>query len=372
MVNGAPTTTSLTSSLNPSSFGQNITFTATVDAPQSRTTPTGAVTFMDGATPVGTATLSAADVTEFSTSTLSAGAHEITAIFNGSSNDAKSTSNAVLQVVNLNTASLSLTSSINPAQVGQTITFAATAGGIVLGASSDTVTFYDGSNVIGSAALNVAGGASISTNSLAIGTHSITAVLAATATHTNATSTPVSEVIVKPDFDFTGTSVSMRTGGSGTGDLQLASRNGFAGSVAVTCDPPFPLNYTCTLQQPNVSLTAGLSYVSTYTIKFQYKANIVRLRPFDRSQQMALAAMFPLALLSLTGVVRKRRTVSRIVLGLALLAILGGSTLACGHDQFISATPAGTYPITFTATGSNQGGSARITHTLTLNVVIAP
>ena len=372
VVNGAPTTTSLTSSLNPSSFGQNITFTATVDAPQSRTTPTGAVTFMDGATPVGTATLSAADVTEFSTSTLSAGAHEITAIFNGSSNDAKSTSNAVLQVVNLNTASLSLTSSINPAQVGQTITFAATAGGIVLGASSDTVTFYDGSNVIGSAALNVAGGASISTNSLAIGTHSITAVLAATATHTNATSTPVSEVIVKPDFDFTGTSVSMRTGGSGTGDLQLASRNGFAGSVAVTCDPPFPLNYTCTLQQPNVSLTAGLSYVSTYTIKFQYKANIVRLRPFDRSQQVALAAAFPLALLSLTGVVRKRRTVSRIVLGLALLAILGGSTLACGHDQFISATPAGTYPITFTATGSNQGGSAPITHTLTLNVVIAP
>src|ERR1700730_5992408 len=42
-------TTSLTSSLNPSIFGQSVTFTATV-APQFSGTPTGTVTFYDGTT----------------------------------------------------------------------------------------------------------------------------------------------------------------------------------------------------------------------------------------------------------------------------------------------------------------------------------
>jgi hypothetical protein len=70
----------------------------------------------------------------------------------------------------------------------------------------------------------------------------------------------VSEVIVQPNFSFYGNSVTMLTGGSGTSILELASRNGFAGIVTVTCNPPFPLNYTCTLQQSSVQLGNGLIY----------------------------------------------------------------------------------------------------------------
>jgi hypothetical protein len=44
----------LTSSQNPSNFGQAVTFTATVTG----TSPTGTVTFKDGATVLGTGTLS--------------------------------------------------------------------------------------------------------------------------------------------------------------------------------------------------------------------------------------------------------------------------------------------------------------------------
>ena len=147
VVNGAPTTTTLTSSLNPSNFGQTVTFTAAVAAPQSTTTPTGNVTFMDGATTLGSATLSTSDVAAFSTPSLAAGSHNIAAVFNGSVNDNKSTSNTVVQIVNLNTAALSLTASPNPAQVGQAVTFTASASGILLGATPDAVSFYDGSTL---------------------------------------------------------------------------------------------------------------------------------------------------------------------------------------------------------------------------------
>jgi hypothetical protein len=86
----------------------------------------------------------------------------------------------------------------------------------MLGATSDPVTFYDDSNAIGSTALSSTGVASVSTSSLAVGTHAITVVLSATPTHTAATSGPMSEVIVQPDFLFSGASATLRTWGSGT------------------------------------------------------------------------------------------------------------------------------------------------------------
>ena len=59
-VNPASTTTTLTSSANPSVYGQAVTFTATVtaDSPGAGT-PTGTVTFKEGSTILGTATLDA-------------------------------------------------------------------------------------------------------------------------------------------------------------------------------------------------------------------------------------------------------------------------------------------------------------------------
>src|SRR5207247_5716132 len=58
VVNKASTSTSLTSSVNPSVFGQSVTFTATVSvtAPGAGT-PTGAVNFLDGATNIGSCSL---------------------------------------------------------------------------------------------------------------------------------------------------------------------------------------------------------------------------------------------------------------------------------------------------------------------------
>src|SRR5207247_2379637 len=68
------TNTSLTSSLNPSVFGQPVTFTATVTS--SNGTPTGSVQFLDFANLLGTVNLSAGSAS-LTTSTLTGGGHEI-------------------------------------------------------------------------------------------------------------------------------------------------------------------------------------------------------------------------------------------------------------------------------------------------------
>ncbi|MDE2473242.1 MAG: Ig-like domain repeat protein, partial [Bradyrhizobium sp.] len=82
IVQGA-TTTTVVSSSNPSQFGSNVTFTATVSGAPSGLTPTGTVTFEDGATVIGSGSLNGSGQAAFSTSALSGGSHSITAVYGG-------------------------------------------------------------------------------------------------------------------------------------------------------------------------------------------------------------------------------------------------------------------------------------------------
>lgn len=92
-----PTTTALTSSPNPSQFGQAVTFTAHVTS--TGPAPTGRVKFLDGTTGIGSATLNGNGVAKLTKSTLAIGTHPITAQYLGDAFSAKSTSSVVNQVV---------------------------------------------------------------------------------------------------------------------------------------------------------------------------------------------------------------------------------------------------------------------------------
>jgi hypothetical protein len=92
----ASTTTTMTSSANPAHFGSSVTFTATVTSAAG--TPTGTVTFKNGATTLGTATLSGGKAT-FATSALAVGSHSNTASYAGAGNFAASTSATLVEVI---------------------------------------------------------------------------------------------------------------------------------------------------------------------------------------------------------------------------------------------------------------------------------
>lgn len=90
--------TTVSSSQNPSSYGQPVIFTATVTAAGS--TPTGTVTFTDNGTPIGSAALTGG-VASLATSSLAVGNHSIVASYSGNGALGASTSPALAQSVNV-------------------------------------------------------------------------------------------------------------------------------------------------------------------------------------------------------------------------------------------------------------------------------
>jgi hypothetical protein len=89
-----PTSTSLTSSADPSALGQSVTFTALMFFSNA----TGTITFFDGTEMLGSGPVTKA-VATFSTSTLTAGSHSITAVYSGDGNFGGSTSAVLIQTV---------------------------------------------------------------------------------------------------------------------------------------------------------------------------------------------------------------------------------------------------------------------------------
>jgi hypothetical protein len=182
----APTTTSVTSSQNPSLFGQSVTFTATVTAQAG--SPTGTVQFMDGVGTLGAPVPLTSGSATFTIASLSAGTHNITAVYSGNSVFTTSTG-SVTQTVNQATTTTSVASDTNPSVFGQAVTFTATVSTVAPGSgtATGTVQFMDGGINLGAPVTLGGGSASFTSASLSVGTHSITAIYSGDANVTGST-----------------------------------------------------------------------------------------------------------------------------------------------------------------------------------------
>ena len=197
-VNKASTKTTVVSSRNPSVFGQSVTFTASVlaAAPGSGT-PTGTVTFKNGAAILGNGTLASGKAT-FSTPALPPGPHSITATYNGSTDFNSSASAVLVQTVSRVTTRTTLASSPNPSVFNQSVTFTTTVISVAPGTGTPvgTVTFKDGAAGLGTRTL-VAGKATFSTAALTPGTHSITVVYNGSTNFATSTSAVLPQTVNK-------------------------------------------------------------------------------------------------------------------------------------------------------------------------------
>jgi beta-glucanase (GH16 family) len=215
-VSKAASATAVGSDSNPSSFGQTVTFTATVSAvAPGAGTPTGTVQFKDGTNNLGSAATLIGGTATFGTSSLSVGTHNITAVYTGDANFTGSTSSSFAQTVNRDASSTSVSSSMNPSTSGQSVTFTAVVSAVMPGTPTGTVQFKDGVNNLGSPVTLSNGTAALPpTTSLTVGAHGITAVYSGdtifagstspvltqsvTSTGTTATSTTISNIVVLP------------------------------------------------------------------------------------------------------------------------------------------------------------------------------
>ncbi|HZS08970.1 MAG TPA: lamin tail domain-containing protein [Blastocatellia bacterium] len=109
----ASTTTTLASSASSSTYGDPVTFTATVNGGAAGT-PTGTVTFMEGTNTLGTGTLDGSGQAAFTTHTLPAGTHSITATYGGDGTFAASASGALSLPVSRATPAITW---VNPADI---------------------------------------------------------------------------------------------------------------------------------------------------------------------------------------------------------------------------------------------------------------
>ncbi|MBZ5654172.1 MAG: Ig-like domain repeat protein [Acidobacteriia bacterium] len=192
-VGPAATTTAIAASLNPSAYGQPVTITAAVKSPAGAVF-TGSVQFNDGAAVLGTSPVSATGVATFSSVALAVGSHSLTAQYTASTDFKASTSTALAHKVVRAGTKTSLQASPNPAKKGQVVTLTAYVTPKYFGTPAGTVTFKNGTQILGTATI-VSNQATFTTSTLAVGTHSLTAVYGGNAQFNKSTSAVVKEVI---------------------------------------------------------------------------------------------------------------------------------------------------------------------------------
>jgi sugar lactone lactonase YvrE len=256
------TTTTVTSSVNPSVFGQQVTFTATVAPVSGSGTPSGTVTFLDGGTAIGTGNLNGSGIATFSTTTLAVGNHTITTSYPGDGTFTGSSGSLTgnPQVVNRAATTTAVTSTLNPSVFGQQVTFTATLTATAPGAGtpSGTVTFLDGGTAIGTGNLNGSGIATFSTTTLAAGNHTITTSYLGDGNFSGSTGslTGNPQVVNRAVLTVTANNASMTYGT--TPPTFTASYSGFVGSDTAA---------TALSGAPSLTTTAtSASAVSTYPI----------------------------------------------------------------------------------------------------------
>jgi Bacterial Ig-like domain (group 3)/FG-GAP-like repeat/FG-GAP repeat len=352
----ATTTTALTASASTITAGSSVTFTATITpAAGSTGTPSGTVTFLDGATTLGTGTL-ASGVASYSTSALVVGAHSITAVYAGDSNFSGSTSSAVAVTVNALPVSTStaLTASTASAVSGTSVTFTA----IVSPASgtttpAGTVTFADAGATIGTGSLDPTGKATFATTTLAVGSHSITAVYGGSTAFSSSTSSAVTVTITAPppaDFSLSISSASGTAPASAT--LTVTPVNGFNSAISFTCSG-LPSGATCSFS-PATLTPAGAPL--TTTVSFSSSMGAMTQPDLGGRHAPAVFLAFGFGSWLLVRARRHRLVLKRLAI-LVFASILFG-VAGCGGS--------GNHTVTSTVTITATGGSTSHATTYTL------
>ena len=213
----SPSNTGIGSSANPSKYGQNVTFTATV-ARQGGGAVAGTVQFQaDGADLGGPQTVNGAGHASVSSSALAVGNHSVTAAFKSGNPDTLDSSGALAggQTVQRADTRTGVTSSLNPSELGQAVTFTAQVSAVSPGAGTPggTVQFSDNGIDLGSPqSLDGSGSASITTAGFTVGGHTITATYTPSGGSYNASSGSVSQTVERARTTLT-------YGGAASGDF---------------------------------------------------------------------------------------------------------------------------------------------------------
>ena len=197
-VNPIITVTAITSATNPSQYGQQAVFTVTITGKSTvGNGPTGSITLTDAAAGMVLVTRNIFGVTTTNLGyyNLSVGSRQIVAAYSGDKFYGPSTSAPLTQTVSQAGTTTTLTSSLNPAIAGQSVTLTATVATASTANPTGTVTFFVDGAAQPAAVLSSSLTAALTTSALAVGSHVITAVYSGDANFTPGTSAPFTQTV---------------------------------------------------------------------------------------------------------------------------------------------------------------------------------
>ncbi len=356
-VNLAPVTVVLTSSATSIPAGSPFTLTATVQSTIAGTL-SGIVTFSDGASVLGTASL-VNGVATLPTALLILGSHTLTASYAGNTQFQGGISNPLVVNVTAGLTTTVLSASPNPAVIGTTVTFTATVSSLA-GTPTGSVSFYDGATLIGTGTL-ASGVATYSTNTLTGGSHNIVATYVATPSFATSTSSVVVEVILDFSISASPGSLSVYTGVAATYSVTVTADSGFNLPVALSCSQ-LPVDTTCTFTPATISNGSGISTMVVQTTAPSHAS----IAP-GFSSGYRVAALAGLFLFFIPKRLRRKGWPILLLL-LAFLAAGSAITGCSGSRSLVGGTPLGAQTITVVGTATN--GSQTLNHqtSVTLNV----
>jgi hypothetical protein len=178
-----PTVSLTDSPVGTSTYGVAVTLTAQLSDPSGSSTPTGSVEFFDGGKSLGTATVDGsgkATLTLAGATSLPVGSHSLTVNYSGDSEfstlTSGTTTHTVTQAASGSVVTTTVTSSLNPSNYGDTITFSIHVSSSVGVQPTGAVTVKDGSTVIDTQPLDASGNASSTIPAFAAGTHTVSVI----------------------------------------------------------------------------------------------------------------------------------------------------------------------------------------------------
>jgi hypothetical protein len=284
-VSECSTTETLTSSLNPSTYGNSVTFTAQLSSPSG--VPTGDVQFADGITILGAETISSTGASTYTTSALTVGTHPITATYQPTGVFTAATA-SLSQVVTGTATTTILTCSAAPLYIDATTLLAAMVTSSS-GTPTGSITFTDATTTLGQIQLTN-GDASLSFTPQSAGTQTITATYLPTgdfaASSTTCTLTvlalPTTSVLtVKPLNSTFGSPVTLTatvspvtkpgpsvpsgsvTFYNGTTNLNTANLSNGVATFTTSTLPGGPNTLTCTYNGSNIYASSNCNTIAT-------------------------------------------------------------------------------------------------------------
>jgi len=345
---------------------------------------TGTVTITDNGSPLDTGTfvINSAGHAEDQPIQLSGGTNTLSATYSGDiSYNAVTTPVADTIVVSKATTVTSLSPSVTSVSANQSMTLS-----IAISTQSNStqgptgsVTFKDGTTMLGTSpvapagatsAVGASGTATLSTSFTAVGTHSLTAVYSGDTNYTTSTSGAVSVTVTGPDFTLTPqapTAVTVSSGSSATYAIAVGSTGGFSSSVSVTCSLA-AVATTCSAN-PSSVVPGNNTTIMVSTTAHQLLPPMDppgRFGPWHRVLPPFFSIILALLMLAFAARTRRQRFAFSVALAGAVLFLLvqttgcgGGSSAPPPHG-----TQAGTYTVTIT------GVSGSSTHTTTVSLTV--